>query len=142
MSGLNSELYNCTFPALIESWRKEFSSQADTRRDAPFGFVQLSTNKVTNFTGVPVLRWHQTADRGTVPNDRMENVFMAVAIDTYDEENGIHPRNKQIVGERLVTTGLSVAYGDPEYPTHGPVVKTLSRDAAGSLHLEYDREIS
>ena len=50
-------------------------------------------------------------------------------------------RNKQIVGERLVTTGLSVAYRDPAYPSHGPVVKALSRDAAG-LHLEYDREIS
>ena len=88
----NSDLYNCTFPALIDSWREEFSSQADTRPDAPFGFVQLSTIHGSHSTSTSVIRWHQTADQGLVPNDKMKNVFMAVAIDTYDEKNGIHPR--------------------------------------------------
>ena len=88
----NIDLYNCTFPTLIDSWREEFSSHADTRRDAPFGFVQLYTNKGSDSTSAPIIRWHQTADQGLVPNDRMKNVFMAVAIDTYDEKNGIHPR--------------------------------------------------
>ena len=41
-------------------------------------------------------RNHQTADYGTVPNPRMPRTFMAVAVDTYDEENGIHPRFKQV----------------------------------------------
>ena len=31
--------------------------------------------------GFPNIRWHQTADYGYVPNARMQNVFMAVAMD-------------------------------------------------------------
>ena len=37
-------------------------------------------------------RWHQTADFGYTPNPTLENVFMAVAFDTYDEEGGVHSR--------------------------------------------------
>ena len=35
-------------------------------------------------TGWPDIRWHQTADYGVVPNYRMWNVFMAVAMDLPD----------------------------------------------------------
>ena len=45
---------------------------------------------------------------------------MAVSIDTFDRESGIHPRNKQLVSSRLATTGLNVAYGQKEYPAKGP----------------------
>ena len=45
---------------------------------------------------------------------------MAVSLDTYDEEYGIHPRNKQLPSKRLATAGLNVAYGLKEYPKHGP----------------------
>ena len=51
---------------------------------------------------------------------KLQNVFMGVALDTYDEENGIHPRNKQLVSKRLAIAGLNVAYGMLEYPTNGP----------------------
>ena len=51
---------------------------------------------------------------------------MAVSIDTYDEENGIHPRYKQIIGERLAYTGLNVAYGIEEFPERGPQVAGVS----------------
>ena len=45
---------------------------------------------------------------------------MGVAIDTYDEESGIHPRNKQLVSGRLASAGLNVAYDMTSYPTNGP----------------------
>jgi hypothetical protein len=45
---------------------------------------------------------------------------MGVAIDTYDEQNGIHPRNKQLVSQRLAWAGLNVAYGQSSFPTNGP----------------------
>ena len=51
---------------------------------------------------------------------KFQNVFMGVALDTYDEENGIHPRNKQLVSKRLAIAGLNVAYGMLEYLTNGP----------------------
>ena len=50
----------------------------------------------------------------------IQNVFMGVALDTYDEESGIHPRNKQLVSGRLAVAGLNVAYGMNDYPTNGP----------------------
>ena len=82
----NTDLYNCTFPAKISDWRDKWHSSF-----VPYGFVQLA-NFVSN--GGVTIRWHQTADYGYTPNPSMENVFMAVAIDTYDEYNGIHPRYK------------------------------------------------
>ena len=45
---------------------------------------------------------------------------MGVALDTYDEESGIHPRNKQLVSGRLAVAGLNVAYGMNDFPTNGP----------------------
>ena len=49
-----------------------------------------------------------------------QNVFMAMSIDTYDAESGIHPRNKRLVSERLSFSGLNLAYGKTNWPTNGP----------------------
>ena len=93
---LNRDLYDCTFPTMIDSWRSEFSTHSNTNTEAPFGFVQLSTIKYGDQElRTSTIRWHQTANYGFVPNQRQKNVFMAVAIDTYDEPNGIHPHYKQ-----------------------------------------------
>jgi len=119
--GYNRDQYQCTFPAMISEWRKLWSTSTPTSGSFPFGFMQLgpwdSDNKSPGFS---VIRWHQTADYGFVPNDIMENVFMGVALDTYDEESGIHPRNKQLVSGRLAVAGLNVAYGMNDFPTNGP----------------------
>ena len=45
---------------------------------------------------------------------------MGVAIDTYDQQNGIHPRNKQLSSKRLAVAGLNVAYEMQEFPNNGP----------------------
>merc|ERR1712223_219180 len=120
--GHNRDKYQCTFPAMINEWRNLWSTNTPTSNKFPFGFMQLSTwnanDKSPNF---PVIRWHQTADEGFVPNSIMENVFMGVALDTYDAESGIHPRNKQLVTKRLATAGLNVAYGLTSYPSNGPI---------------------
>jgi sialate O-acetylesterase len=98
------EHYACTFPALVASWRQEFSAHGATSPEAPFGFVQLAPyrDNVTN-SGFPSLRWHQTADTGAVPNPRLPGVFMAVSLDTRDPRphpaytvRGLHPRYKQV----------------------------------------------
>ena len=75
----------------------KFSQNSATPEDAPFGFVQLSTLKADSMSiGFPIIRWHQTADVGYVPNDVMPNVFMSTPLDTYDPADGypggIHPR--------------------------------------------------
>ena len=43
----NRDLYNCTFPALVEDWRQTFhdGSQGQTERFFPFGFVQVCAER-------------------------------------------------------------------------------------------------
>jgi sialate O-acetylesterase len=51
--------------------------------------LQLSTNDPTGTVvgGFPWIRWHQTFDVGYVPNNKVPNVFMAVALDLRDDQN-------------------------------------------------------
>ena len=77
-----------------------------------------------------MIRWHQTADVGFVPNEKMPKTFMAVALDTYDEEiahgqGGLHPMNKQKPAERLAIAGMNVAYGFKHYEIAGPFPSTI-----------------
>ena len=51
---------------------------------------------------------------------------MGVSLDTFDEENGVHPRNKQLVSERLAIAGLNIAYGNTTYPTNGPFPSSVN----------------
>ncbi|XP_067675338.1 sialate O-acetylesterase-like [Haliotis asinina] len=120
--------YNCTFPAMIDDWRERFhqASLGQTYQVFPFGFVQLGPwrDNDTISTGFTDIRWHQTADYGFVPNARMKNTFMAVAMDLPDFTSpftGIHPRDKQDVGHRLCTAALAVAYNQSEFTVNdGP----------------------
>ncbi|KAK6169981.1 hypothetical protein SNE40_018484 [Patella caerulea] len=119
--------YNCTFPAMIDGWRRQFHEGSNGETDVlfPFGFVQLAPwhNNATITVGFPDIRWHQTADYGYVPNKRMKNVFMAVALDLPDYTSpftGIHPRDKEDVGKRLALAGLGVAYNHIDNRYTGP----------------------
>jgi len=143
--GFNRDYYQCTFPAMIDSWRKEFSENSMTDELAPFGFVQLAAWRPDSLeASFPVIRWHQTADYGYVPNERMENVFMAVALDTYDDKEGypgnLHPRYKQIVAERLAIAGLNTAY-DLNFPTNGPFPLSISMNG-NEILITYDKDLT
>ena len=62
-----------------------------------------------------MIRWAQTANYGYVPNKRMTDVFMAVAIDLGDPDSpfgSVHPRDKQDVGTRLAIGARKVVYND------------------------------
>jgi sialate O-acetylesterase len=60
----NIDLYKCTFPALINDWRKQWfiGTDGSTNPQFPFGFVQLANNDIENTTvgTMPWLRFHQT----------------------------------------------------------------------------------
>ena len=124
----NRDKYQCAMKQLIADWKVEFQHYG-TLADPdhmPFGFVQLSTIQQDQNPGTPMIRWHQTADYGYVPNEVLEDTFMAVSLDTYDEENGIHPRNKQLPSKRLASAGLNVAYNLKDWPTNGPFPETIT----------------
>lgn len=98
---------------MIDDWRMAFhqGSGGQTEDHFPFGFVQvsgtglLSTSpffstrfptkpahlqlctfiKDSKDLGYPEIRWHQTANFGFAPNQRMRKTFMAVALDLPDE---------------------------------------------------------
>ncbi|XP_026892609.2 sialate O-acetylesterase isoform X1 [Acinonyx jubatus] len=144
---VNRDLYNCTFPALIEDWRQAFhrGSQGQTERFFPFGFVQLSSYlSATSDDKFPQIRWHQTADFGYVPNVRMPNTFMAVAMDLCDRTSpygSIHPRDKQTVAYRLHLGARAVAYGE-KLIFQGPLPEKMELLAdRGLLNLTYSQQI-
>ena len=71
-------------------------TDGDTNPKFPFGFVQLAAfvNQRDHYTW-PKLRYHQTSDYSYVPNDAMENTFMAVSMDTNDPQfDSLHPPHK------------------------------------------------
>ena len=135
----NKDLYDCTFKAMIDDWRMRWSHMSSANPEFPFGFVQLGTN-VNN--GVELLRWYQTYNWGFAPNPDLNQVFMAVAIDTNDPVGGIHPRYKQIVGERLAIAGSNVAYGLSNMPTNGPFPTSVVRQPDDSVIVTMDMEFT
>ena len=63
---------------------------------------------------------------------------MAVSLDTYDEESGIHPRNKKLPSKRLASAGLNVAYGLKEWPTNGPFPETITYNKIDNDLIQVD----
>ncbi|NWV68180.1 SIAE acetylesterase, partial [Malurus elegans] len=145
---LNTDQYNCTFPALIADWRRAFhaGSAGQTEPLLPFGFVQLSTYRHQSVDdSFARLRWHQTADLGVVPNARMPSTFMAVAMDLGDEHSpygSIHPRDKQNVAHRLLLGARAVAYGDKDLVFQGPYpTRAILEVTRGLLNVTYSQEL-
>ncbi|NXH45267.1 SIAE acetylesterase, partial [Dicaeum eximium] len=145
---LNTDQYNCTFPALIADWRWAFhtGSAGQTEPLLPFGFVQLSTYRRWSADDrFARLRWHQTADLGVVPNARMPSTFMAVAMDLGDEHSpygSIHPRDKQNVAHRLLLGARAVAYGDKDLVFQGPYpTRAILEVTRELLNVTYSQEL-
>ncbi|XP_033740496.1 sialate O-acetylesterase-like [Pecten maximus] len=141
----NPSTYNCTFPSMISDWRTKFhTSHGQNNPTFPFGFVMLGANipNMSDFGGFPDIRWHQTADFGFVPNKKMENVFMANAMDLPDflsPFGPIHPRDKQDVARRLVNASLAVAYHHKDVPYQAPLPSGFKVDtAASTLEIIYN----
>lgn len=136
------DLYACQFPAMISDWRTKFSSASlhTTSPHFPFGFVQLAANRnVSVAVGFPSLRWSQTAGYGTVPNAKMPNTFMAVAMDLpdFDSPRGnIHPRYKHDVASRLALSALGVAYHQSGLDYEGPYPSEY-QVTGHSVNIEY-----
>ncbi|MBO9617635.1 MAG: sialate O-acetylesterase [Niabella sp.] len=103
--------YRELFPALINSWRKEWGS------DFPFYFVQIAPQYKQN----PEIREAQLLTYQKVPK-----TGMAVITDAGDSLN-IHPRNKEIVGQRLALWALAKDYGK-QVVYSGPMYQLMKRD--------------
>ncbi|XP_003728359.2 sialate O-acetylesterase isoform X1 [Strongylocentrotus purpuratus] len=136
--------YNCLFPQMIVSWRKQWYSGTGgvMNPQFPFGFVQLCNSEHPGNANFTSLRWHQTADYGYVPNPLMPDVFMAVAIDLPDLKSPhgpVHPRDKEDVSARLLLGARAVAYGENYTTFQGPFPSNISHLAPASLLLQFDQ---
>jgi len=105
--------YRRLFRDMIEDWRNQWGEG-----DFPFLFVQLANYHANQWW--PVLRESQTETLG------LGATGMAVTIDV-GESTDIHPKNKQVVGNRLALAALHIAYGQPiEYS--GPLFRQATRE--------------
>jgi sialate O-acetylesterase len=113
----NPEEYARLLPALIYSWRKEF-----TQKQLPFIYAQLP-----NFMEAKVepteSNWAEFRDAQTktlfVPK-----TAMTVNIDLGDW-NDIHPMNKKDVSIRLALAAQKIAYNDCKLVSSGPLYKSM-----------------
>jgi len=118
------ERYKCTFPEMIKDWRKMFNV-----KDAPFYFVQLAGHE-PNGDNLAKMRLSQTS----VLN--LPNTGFATAMDVGNKKD-IHPKLKQIVGERLSRVALHEIYGRKDVLYKGPTLK--DRKIVGNkLYLHFD----
>jgi len=142
--GHNRDIYDCTFKSMIDSWRQKWSETSLETTDGsfPFGFVQLApfTNQ-REYLAWPELRWKQTGNKGCVPNNVLENVFMACAI---DDDIDLHPKNKRLPAERLAWAALNLHYELEEdfgFPLNGPIPTAILKNTShASVEFSADLE--
>jgi sialate O-acetylesterase len=112
-SANEARLYRRLFPAMIESWRKEWHEGS-----FPFYFVQLANFQTNGWW--PVLRESQTETL------ELSHTGQALAIDVGNRTD-IHPTDKQTVGHRLALVALSQTYGE-NILSSGPTFRELTLD--------------
>jgi sialate O-acetylesterase len=107
--------YQTTFPALIQNWRQEWSTEF------PFYFVQLSSYGPTTYSNEGSA-WAEAREAQT-STLKLPKTGMVVTTDV-GNAGDIHPRNKKDVGKRLSFLALNrisnVATADS-----GPVFKAV-----------------
>lgn len=114
--------YTDMFKTMVADWRKNWA-QKDT---IPFYYCQIApydysiiTEKGKEVINSAYLREAQMKAEAQIPQSGM-----AVLLDA-GLEKGIHPRKKQIAGERLTLLALSKTYGVKGIAAESPVYKDI-----------------
>lgn len=89
-------LYNNPFPAPLRQssgqvWHTISPSLILLSSSNSLSLQLCTFTKSSTFDGFPEIRWHQTADFGFAPNQRMKKTFMAVSLDLPDETSPYNP---------------------------------------------------
>ncbi|MFY0652081.1 MAG: sialate O-acetylesterase [Cyclobacteriaceae bacterium] len=121
----NPEAYKKLFPDMISLWRLKWG-----QGDFPFYFVQIAPYGYDGSNSA-FLREAQLHAMNTVPN-----TGMAVTMDIGDC-GYIHPREKRLVGERLVYWALAKAYDINGLAYSGPLYKSMEVND-GKVLLTFD----
>lgn len=113
--------YRKLFPAMIENWREGWGNTF------PFYFAQIAPHRSQG----PEIREAQLMTLLSVPE-----TGMAVLTDAGDSLD-IHPRNKQVVGERLARWALAKEYGMEDVVYSGPIYKSMQVQG-NKILLQFD----
>lgn len=112
-------LYRELFPELILQWRK------DWQRNFPFYFVQIAP-----YTYAEPLAGAGIREAQSLTLERIPKTNMVVTLDVGNPQD-IHPRQKQIVGQRLAHLALAQTYDQPIEVVNGPVYDHIEKDGKG-----------
>jgi sialate O-acetylesterase len=108
--------YREVFPLMIQSWRQVWG-----QGDFPFYWTQLAD--YMNEVDTPGdSTWAELRESQTLTLQQLKNVGEAVIIDA-GEGRDIHPRNKQIVANRILRHALVNEYGH-KLPNRSPTYKS------------------
>ncbi len=123
-SNANIQKIDCFYDdltALIESWRSEWATAANTSKyDFPFYFVQLPNFEANEHSA----SWVKIREYMLRVSLETERTGMAVTIDVGDA-NDVHPRLKLPVGKRLARIARALDYGE-DIIYSGPVFKSIA----------------
>ena len=121
--------YRVLLPAMIGDWRKLFH-----QGDFPFYIVSLPA--FMHHRDQPGDdSWAELREAQALTAQKVKHSGLAVTIDTGDA-NDIHPKDKQVVGERLALCALADEYGK-KIPSTGPAFDSLTR-LPGALKLRFN----
>ena len=122
--------YRNQMERLIVNWRTQWGSEF------PFYFVQLPNFMAPWQNPVEDGGWPQIRESFAKTAKEVPNTGMAITIDI-GEENDIHPKNKQDVGDRLGRVALRKTYGLKGFAWNGPVAESC-KFADGKAVVRFD----
>lgn len=109
----NPALYNVQLPLLVKDWRQRWGQD-----NLHFAWVQLPNYKIRNDDPNAPSGWAIVRE-AMLRSLSLPDTGMAIVIDSGEEAN-IHPKNKQVVGERLALWAKAKVYGQ-KIPFSGPL---------------------
>jgi sialate O-acetylesterase len=138
--------YRTSFPLLIRNWREAWGEG-----DFPFLFVQLAPWVRDPIYHVAVdpegTGWAVVREAQLITSLNVKNAGMVVITDLGDE-NRIHPKRKEPVGQRLALAARAIAYGE-NVVYRGPVFQSMNvedskvilsfEDASGAIIFHGDK---
>ncbi len=120
--------YRTLLPDMIADWRRTFG-----QGDFPFYIVSLP--KFMQHRDQPGDdAWAELREAQAFTAAHVKNSGLAVTVDTGDADN-IHPKDKEIVGERLAFCALANAYGQ-KIPFAGPAFK-WAEQIPGAIRIHF-----
>jgi sialate O-acetylesterase len=120
-----AEQYRTLFADMITNWRHDWNQGNFTFLEvqlAPYMKIKPEPGEST---------WAELREAQLLATKNLPNVGMAVITDV-GEENDIHPKKKQPVGERLAAAARAIAYHE-NIEFEGPLYKSMKVEGANAV---------